>query len=41
MFNNDDSTVPTKEEREQAEIKRKRDLGLPYNPLDDFLKDKK
>ena len=38
MASTDDSTVPTKEERERAEIQRKRDLGLPDNPLDDFWK---
>ena len=38
MASTDDSTVPTKEERERAEIKRKRDLRLPDNPLDDFWK---
>ena len=46
MLQTDDSTVPLtadaeREQRQEAERKRKQALGLPENPLDEFLKDKK
>ena len=46
MLQTDDSTVPLtadeeREQRQEAERKRKKALGLPENPLDEFLKDKK